>query len=259
MLNFLYLTGDLHGQLGQLENFKPTRPFETGIVLLGDSGANYYLNKRDAYFKNQLNDLGYKIYIIRGNHDARPEDLPNIMQVYDSDLRGIVYWEEEYPNIRYLLDGGIYTFKDKKILTIGGAYSIDKFYRLAMCWRWFDNEQLSEEERNKILSEIKGQSFDFILTHTCPTIFQPTDLFLTSIDQTMVDNSMEVWLNSVLRDTNWKYWCFGHYHEDRIISPQVFMLMHNIIDIEMIDTYSTELALPEHMRVGPQFFNYERE
>ena len=47
MLNFLYLTGDLHGQLGQLENFKPTRPFETGIVLLGDSGANYYLNKRE--------------------------------------------------------------------------------------------------------------------------------------------------------------------------------------------------------------------
>lgn len=45
---------------------------------------------------------------------------------------GIVYVEEQYPNILFAKDGEIYNFNGKKVMPIGGAYSIDKYYRIRM-------------------------------------------------------------------------------------------------------------------------------
>ena len=45
-------------------------------------------------------------------------------------VQGEVYAEEPYPNILYAQDGGTYTISGKSFLTIGGAYSVDKPYRL---------------------------------------------------------------------------------------------------------------------------------
>lgn len=254
MLNFLYLTGDLHGSAQRLLDFKPARPHETGLIVLGDAGANYYLNQKDDRFKTQLNNLGYKIYLLRGNHEARPEDIPDINKIYDEDLKGEVFEQPQYPNIRYLLDGGTYTFKDKSILTIGGAYSVDKFYRLAQGWQWFHNEQLNEQERESIFNTIKDKHFDFVLTHTCPTQFQPTDLFLRTIDQGLVDNTTEKWLTEIEKNIDYNYWLFGHYHKDRIIDRKVIMLMHCIIDIEAITQYENYQILPFGMELSKQFY-----
>lgn len=253
MLNFLYLTGDLHGSIQRLLDFRPARPHETGLIVLGDAGANYYLNKKDDRFKTQLNNLGYKIYLLRGNHEARPEDIAGMEKIFDEDLLGEVFQQPQYPNIRYLLDGGIYVFKDKKILTIGGAYSVDKFYRLAQGWQWFPNEQLNAEERDQIFSQIKNHSFDFILSHTCPTSLQPTDLFLPTINQSLVDSSMEEWLEKIKNNIKWDYWLFGHYHQDRVIAERVFMLMHTVIDIEAIQEYNKTQEVPFGMRLSKQF------
>ena len=38
--------------------------------------------------------------------------------------------EESYPNILFAKDGEVYSFGDKKGIAIGGAYSVDKHYRL---------------------------------------------------------------------------------------------------------------------------------
>ena len=46
---------------------------------------------------------------------------------------GKVWVEEAYPNILFAKDGEIYDIAGMKTIVIGGAYSVDKFYRLAFC------------------------------------------------------------------------------------------------------------------------------
>ena len=206
-------------------NYKPE---ETAIIILGDAGINFYLNKSDKKNKRQINDKGYLIYCVRGNHEERPENISTMKFIYDQEVGNWVYMEEDYPNIRYLADGGIYMFKGYRCLAIGGAYSVDKWYRLQRAGAqgstfsgWFEDELLTQDEMEALFSALKDQNVDFVFTHTCPHSVEPTDLFLDCVDQSTVDKSMEYWLEDLSHTLGWKIWCFGHFHADRIEKPRM--------------------------------------
>lgn len=106
------------------------KPAETALIILGDAGFNFYLNKSDYKNKKQVNDMGYIVYCLRGNHEERPENIPGMAIMVDHDIHGEVYVESMFSNIRYLMDGNVYDFGIFSTLCIGGAYSVDKWYRL---------------------------------------------------------------------------------------------------------------------------------
>ena len=56
-------------------------------------------------------------------------------------MGGQAYVQKEYPNLLFAEDGEIYEFNGKKAIAIGGAYSVDKFYRIATGAPWFPTEQ----------------------------------------------------------------------------------------------------------------------
>ena len=205
------------------------------MVILGDAGLNWTLNENDTYMKNFLKKrYNFHIYCVRGNHDARPQDVPNMKLIYDENVKGEVYIEEKYPNIKYFKDWGIYTLGKFRVAVIGGAYSVDKWYRLANNYIWFENEQLSDEEMLQCTVDLTNQKVDFVFTHTCPICWEPSDLFLNSINQSSVDKSMELFLEEVAQCFDWKIFCFGHYHADRIERPcveQFYRDTENIDDI----------------------------
>ena len=89
-------------------------------------------------------------------------------------------------------------------------------------------------------ADLINKSFDFIFTHTCPKDWQPTDLFLGSVDQSRVDSSMELWFEELKDKIDWGIWCFGHYHADRMERPHVEMYYH---DIELLDDAFNRWAL----------------
>ena len=241
---------DTHGLVNsRLKNIDPQVyvPEETAVIILGDMGLNFYLNKTDTKNKKAVNDTGFHIYAVRGNHEERPEQL-NMSQLWDPYIKGEVYYEPEFPNIRYLMDGEEYEINGHPVLVIGGAYSIDKWYRLLRAGYtereasnadpkkcgWFKHEQLTVEEMQAIEDKCKGNSYDFVFTHTCPLSWEPVDLFLRGIDQSKVDKSMEEWFDSFKDKINWKVWLFGHYHADRLERPGVEMFFNNIEDINTI-------------------------
>lgn len=152
--------------------------------------------------------------------------------VYDEDVQGEVYIQDRWPQIRYFKDWGIYQLGPHKVAVVGGAYSVDKWYRLDKGYPWFADEQLTEEEMELCANELMGKEFDFVFTHTCPIDWEPTDLFLSSIDQSKVDKSMELFLEEIAQCFDWKIFCFGHYHADRIERPYVEQFYHNIENIE---------------------------
>ena len=80
--NFL-ITGDTHGRvmerLSHMEN--KYVPQETALIILGDAGINFYLNKTDAKNKKNINATGYTIYCVRGNHEERPENISTMEEL----------------------------------------------------------------------------------------------------------------------------------------------------------------------------------
>ena len=136
---------------------------------------------------------------------------------------GKVYIEKNYPNLIFAKDGEIYNIDGKSFLVIGGAYSIDKNYRLLYGYKWFKDEQLTDIEMKNILEKIKGKHFDIVLTHTCPYKYEPTETFLNDIDQTKVDKTMEHFLDKVEESISYNKWYCGHYHIEKKIDKLQFM------------------------------------
>lgn len=230
MIKNWMITGDTHGQMDRFN--KLTGQQDLGVIILGDAGCNYYKNKKDDKIKQQLEDTGCYYYLVRGNHEDRPENVDGMISVYDPDVQGDVYMQETFPHIKYLKDGGIYMFGTHRTLILGGAYSVDKEYRILMNWMWFPQEQLSKAERDAITANVEGQKFDFVFSHTCPISWEPFDLFLNSIDQSKVDKSMELWLDDLKNKIEFDVWCFGHYHADRLERPGVEIFFTEMENLE---------------------------
>lgn len=222
-MNKIYLMGDLHGSYTPIFNLNKRNHLDSSdvIILLGDVGANFWLDKRDNFFKQKLSSFNCTFFCLRGNHESRISDIVDdskkkIFWEVDFFWRNAIYREKKYPNIVYALDNPVvYQINNYKVLTIPGAYSVDKIYRLYNKLPWFKNEQLTKEELAEAKMYLKTGNIDLILSHTCPIYYEPTDLFISSIDQNLVDKTMERELGRFSYVYPYKVWCWGHFHQYR--------------------------------------------
>lgn len=245
----IYLMGDLHG------DFRPVRDFwlraklsekmaekENVLICLGDFGGNFFFNYRDDNFKEKLGKYPFTYFVIRGNHEERAsicaEKYPDKWHK-EEFFSNEVWVENDYPYIKYALDlPSIYWINGYTTMIFPGAYSVDKYRRLQMGWSWFQDEQLNEWEMGFGRTIVKNSKnkCDLVLSHTCPIIYEPTDLFLSCVDQSMVDKSMERYLGEIEYNLDYRAWCWGHYHQHREYpSPdgrRRLMLMHDVVKLE---------------------------
>lgn len=219
-MNKIYFSADIHGNPIMLKQMLlEIGEYDTSdtIVLLGDSGFNYYGGKKDKKLKYEVNNLGITIFTIKGNHEM------NVAKIYKDNkdtwhtekyFGGTVYVENEFPNIKYATNApAIYTIGGHKTLIIGGAYSVDKYFRISNGWKWFEDEQLNKSE--KTLGEMlvaANPDIEMVLSHTCPLKYEPTELFLDYIEQDEVDKSMETYLDGIEEKLDYKVWLWGHFH-----------------------------------------------
>ena len=77
----------------------------------------------------------------------------------------------------------------------------------------------------------QSDTWDLVLSHTCPIIYEPTDLFLSFIDQSMIDKTTERWLGQIEYNLDYKLWMFGHHHSLRVYpeyqGKQMLMLFND--------------------------------
>lgn len=276
MIQNVYVIGDIHGRFQPIRDFyqrneekiNHTGRFnkENTLILLGDSGINYYLNERDARLKDKLKDYPFTYFVIRGNHEERASNLalknPEAWHT-EEYWGGQVLVENDFPHIKYASDylavynipywtgdyiNGEPEIKEYKTLTIPGAYSVDKDYRLMMGYAWFPDEQLTEKEKEEGLTILKenGYKYDLVLSHTCPCLFEPTDLFLPYIDQSIVDKSMERYLGHLEFAIEYNCWMWGHYHAfrdyPRTDGKKKIMLYNEVVNLnQVMDEDTVEL------------------
>lgn len=222
----IHITGDIHGSMFPIYKLcnalNPT--FDDVVVILGDVAANYDLNGRDLQFKRQMSRFQPTFFCIHGNHECRPQNITSYKEKQWNG--GTVLYEDEFPNILFPVDGEIFTLAGMKCMVIGGAYSVDKYYRLQRGLKWWADEQPSEEIKRRVEKQICN-NIDIIFSHTCPYKYTPTECFLPGIDQSTVDNSTERWLDTIEGSIDYKAWYCGHWHINKRIDRMHF-LYHNI-------------------------------
>ena len=221
----IYLTGDTHGSFEGISEFchrfKTTK--EDVMIILGDAGINYYEGKRAELLKKMLDDMPITFFCIHGNHEQRPYDIPTDHE--ETWNGGMVYVEKKHPSILFGKDGEVYNLDGKKAIVIGGAYSVDKFYRLSRHYAWFDNEQPSDEIKKTVEDKLDtiGWKVDIVLTHTTPLKYEPVEVFLSMIDQSTVDKTTEQWFDKIEDRLDYHKWYCGHYHTSKKIDKLQIM------------------------------------
>lgn len=221
----IYITGDTHGEYQRIYDFciKNKTTKKDIMIILGDSGINYFLNERDYLLKKCLNDFPITFFCIHGNHEERPENIEGYIK--KDFMEGEVFYEKHFPNILFGIDGEVYNFNNQKTLVIGGAYSIDKIYRLMHGYNWYASEQPSIETKEKVLNKLKSldHKIDIILSHTCPYKYLPYEVFLSGVNQENVDHKTEEFLSKIEENNKYQKWYCGHFHTDKVVDKIRFM------------------------------------
>lgn len=228
----IILTGDTHREFDRIFEFcaeyDTTR--DDVLVILGDAGINYYLDETDEALKRELSRLDVTLLCVHGNHEERPAEIPSYEEVLWRG--GIVYAEPEFPSLLFAKDGEIYDLEGRTAMVIGGAYSIDKYYRLANRLPWFECEQPSEEIKAFVETRLEkmGWRVDYIFSHTAPLSFEPRHAFIPGLKQALVDKSTEKWLDDIQRRVSCAGWFCGHYHIDDQMGP-VRIMYHDFLEL----------------------------
>lgn len=219
----VFITGDIHGNPTRIVNFARNQDLtkDDVIVILGDVGANYYRGQRDKMMKQVMSELAPTILCVHGNHEARPTSIPGYQQ--KEWQGGTVWYQPQYPNLLFAKDGEIFQLGDYRCMVIGGAYSVDKFYRQSRGWSWWADEQPSDEIKAYVEAQLVQHPVDVLFSHTCPERYTPVECFLPMIDQSTVDRSTEEWLGEIEASINYQAWYCGHWHINKRIDKMHFL------------------------------------
>lgn len=235
----IYITGDTHRDFQRIISFcdKHCTTKDDIMIILGDAGINYYQDQRDERVKHRLSKVPITLFCIHGNHECRPTRSMG----YDTILfhGGLVYVQSQYQNLLFAKDGEVYDFAGNKCLVCGGAYSVDKHYRLGNGMHWFSDEKPSAAIKEAVMNKLFAldNEIDIFLSHTCPLRYRPIETFLPCIDQSGVDVSVEYWFEKIEQVLKYKYWYCGHYHINKTIDKMRF-LFDDIIAISPDDQES---------------------
>ena len=192
------------------------------LIILGDVGINLSGAEKDRGLKAILSELPITLLCIYGNHEQRPE---SIVTYEETRWRGgVAYREPEFPNLLFAKDGEIYELNGWHCIAIGGAYSIDKHFRKRGV-NWWEDEQPSDIIKARVEARLAKENWkvDAVLSHTCPMKYVPIEGFLPGFDQLEVDNSTEIWLDTIEDRLTYERWLCGHFHMYKTIDRMLFL------------------------------------
>lgn len=148
------------------------------IFQVGDFGAWEHMDDGIRFFDDvnwHAEARGIPVYWLDGNHDK----TSLVLEKYgdDRDDEGFLTCRQF---IKYAPRGHVWVWHGKTFMALGGAYSVDKDYRLAIeqhenspiGTQWFPEEEMTDEELNGYLADAP-RHVDVLLTHDKPRSSDP--------------------------------------------------------------------------------------
>lgn len=227
----IYITGDTHSNFERIDEFckENNTNKEDLMIILGDVGVNYFEDKRDYKLKRLLENIPITFFMVHGNHEIRPKHISSYKK--EAWNNGYIYREERFPSLIFPEDGNIFIINSKRFLVLGGAYSIDKYYRVGNGLLWMEDEQPSIEDINKAYLNLeKNDGTDYVLTHTAPFEYIPFANKCTEIDKQTIDITTEKRFQELYDKASFEKWFCGHFHIEKDFG-RIQILHKNIIHV----------------------------
>ena len=215
--------GDVHGLKYELDILLSNIPEDVNsVVQVGDMGVGF--GKGD-YWHESLNDSlsAVKARFIRGNHDD------------PGTCRKMSAW---------IPDGLV----ENDTMFVGGAWSIDHKWRTIGFDMWED-EELSPEEFNQIISVYNLVRPSVMITHDCP-LSVSKELFIDngkSFSKQQYRTRTGQALEAMFKIHQPKLWIFGHWHSDadKVINGTRFICLDELSYCD-VDMETFEVTWPEY-------------
>lgn len=219
----LYITGDTHGEHARMRELAAHLREGDTLLITGDFGYVYRNDAHERLFLREMEELPFTICFCDGNH----ENFPALAS----------YPEERFcggrihrigRNIIHLCRGQIFTLEDKRIFTMGGAYSVDR-YMLREGISFWREELPSGEEYREAAANLAAADFkvDYILTHTAPSRV----IGWLGYRPDAHGRELEGFLDWVMAETDYRGWYFGHWHEDRVLDECHRALWYDLVAV----------------------------
>ena len=224
----IYIIGDRYGEEdGFSEEKLPGQSLWTAddiVIVTGDFGYVMRGERNNLPEKNKLDTLAHKPYTILfcdGNHEGF-----DYLEQYPEEIRYGAPVRRIRNNIFWLQRGYIYTIEGKTFFVMGGAYSIDKAFRMRyqeICGEkiWFEKELPSPEEYRRAIQNLEASNnkVDYIITHTAPRSIIPRIIHSYPDDH---DRELTGFFDWIYCETSFKAWFCGHFHEDCEVNFNLF-------------------------------------
>ncbi len=234
----LFVAGDTHGTTEFLTDYLYPKAAALGadaIVQCGDFG--FWEHQFDGVdFLDEVELAGEKyaipLYALHGNHDNWSLVMASYGQVRDED-----WFVRVREHIRYIPQGHIWTWAGYRMRAFGGAYSVDKMWRLDLerkMWRqaaakeearraagrphrdvpstagtlWFPDEEMTDEEFTELMV-LDAQPVDVVFSHDKPRSSNPGPHFKDLVECLPNQDRLQLAL-AALRP---RWWFHGHLHQ----------------------------------------------
>ena len=210
----VYITGDMHGDIGRLFD-KEWRRLKAGdtVIVCGDFGFLWNGDKEEKEVLKYLGSRKYTVAFLDGTHD-------------NFDLIGRhreTFWKggkvhRIAEKLYHLERGHIFTVEGHTLFVFGGGESIDKDLRLAT-GKWWRQELPDPQEMADAAERLDevGRQVDYILTHEPPSPVKSAMLLRRG--ETERINKLNGYFDQISRMCRYRHWYFGSLHEDRMITP----------------------------------------
>ena len=212
----IYVTGDLHGEIGRFKHRKIKR-LKKGdtLIICGDFGFVYDEDKKEEKALKWLSKRKYNILFVDGAHDR-----VELLEKYEPCDFGGATARRINDKVYMLLRGNVYTIEDKKIFAFGSGLS--ESYNIVSDIMSSDAGSLptKEETENGIknLASVDN-TVDYIVSYDAPISAK------TYIGETTNNNGLNGYLEGIYKLANFKCWYFGRYHKDKAVT-RLFKAMY---------------------------------
>lgn len=204
-------SGDAHGEFALLSG-AASRLRPDAVIVAGDFGywreADLMAGGREGVFLHEAwRRPRCKVFFCDGNHENHA-----LLQALVRE-KG---WEKPIRigrGLYYCPRGSALSLRGRRILFMGGAFSIDRALR-EPGRTWFPEEEITQEELERVLSRKDLERFDAVVSHTCPESCLPEVCAEAGISLGRVTHrASERALQRLLeRMPQVRDWYFGHWH-----------------------------------------------
>ncbi|MBQ3545494.1 MAG: metallophosphoesterase [Lachnospiraceae bacterium] len=244
----LFITGDTHGERARF-TYKDL-PFEKiakeGDVLIvaGDFGFLWDENSTtELEFRKIFIEKQYTTCFIDGNHENFDmiESFPvsewqgGKVHIIEADKNG-------EPKLIHLMRGQVYKIAEKKIFTLGGGYSIDKYMR-RKGESWWSQEMPTDIDFKESLTNLSkhNNKVDYVVTHAAR---EKVMEFMFGRDRDINEKQLNNFLEYIYENTEFEHWYFAHLHDDKDISYNETLLWYdtrNMLTNKVVIDYEDRL------------------